>query len=244
VVTRARAQASGFAGTLRSLGAAVVELPAIRIEPLIESDEVTGALRLLADFDLVCLSSPNAVGLFFAALSRNGLDARALAGVEVAAVGPGTADSLKDHRIEADLVPERSVAEGLVEALEGMEVEGRRVLIARAEGARNVLPEALAERGAEVDVISLYRTVRNTPDSQSLEAARDAGWITFTSASTVQNLLAAMPDGLPPAARIVSIGPVTSEAVRAAGLEVAAEAERHDLDGLLEALLADVRSLP
>jgi uroporphyrinogen III methyltransferase/synthase len=242
VVTRARAQASGFAASLRALGAAVIELPAIRIEPLIESDEVTGAMRSLAEFDLVCLSSPNAVELFFEALSRSDLDARALAGVKVAVIGPGTAEALRDHRIEADVVPERSIAEGLVEALEGMELEGRKVLIARGEDARNVLPDALSRRGADVEVVALYRTVRDTPENQALEAARHAGWITFTSASTVGNLLAAMPEGLPPAARIVSIGPVTSEAVRAAGLEVAAEAGRHDLDGLLEALLADART--
>lgn len=240
VVTRGRAQASGFAGTLRSLGAAVVELPAIAIEPLIESAEVTDAVLSVSDYDLLCLSSPNAVELFFEALHRNGLDARALAGVKIAVVGPGTAEALREHRITADIVPERSVAEGLLEALEGTRMEGSRVLIARAEDARNVLPEGLAGRGADVEVVALYRTVRDTPESLSLEAARDAGWITFTSASTVRHLLTAMPDGLPPAARIISIGPVTSEAIRAAGLEVAAEAARHDLDGLLEALLADV----
>lgn len=242
VVTRARAQASGFARTLRSLGAAVVELPAITIQPLIESDEVNNAVLSISGYDLLCLSSPNAVELFFEALSRNGLDARALAGVRIAAIGPGTAAALRDQRIEADIVPERSVAEGLVEALEATEVEGRKVLVARAEEARNVLPEALAGRGANVNVVALYRTVRDTPESHSLESAGDAGWITFTSASTVENLLLAMPGGLPPAARIISIGPVTSEAIRAAGLEVAAEAGSHDLDGLLEALLADVKA--
>lgn len=242
VVTRARAQASQLSHTLRSLGAAVVELPAIAIEPLIDSDEVSTAMLSISGYDFLCLSSPNAVELFFRALSRKGLDARALAGVTVAAVGPGTAEALKEYRIEADVVPERSVAEGLVEALEGTGMEGRKVLIARSEEAREILPEALAERGADVDVVSLYRTVRGTPDGRSLESASDAGWITFTSASTVQNLVSVMPEGLPSAARIISIGPVTSEAIRAAGLEVAREATRHDLDGLLEALLDDVKA--
>ena len=240
IVTRARAQSSGFAKTLRSLGAAVVELPAIAIEPLIESAEVTAAVSRLADFDLLCLTSPNAVELLFRALGRNGLDARALAGVRVAAIGPGTAEALRSHRIKPDLLPERSVSEGLVELLEGEPMDGMRVLIARAEEARNVLPDALRDRGAKVEVVALYRTVRNTPDSHAVEAAVDADWITFTSASTVNNLLSAMPDGLPEKARIVSIGPVTSAAIREAGLEVAAEAVRHDLDGLLEALLDDL----
>ena len=240
VVTRARAQASGFARTLRSLGASVVELPAIAIESLVESEEVTRAVLAISSYDLVCLSSPNAVELLFRALSRNGLDARALAGVEVAAIGPGTADALRAHRIEADVLPRRSVAEGLVDALADSDLDGRRVLVARAEEARNVLPDALAALGADVDVVPLYRTVRGAPDDISIEAARQADWVTFTSASTVDNLLAVMPDGLPEGARVVSIGPVTSTAVRAAGLEVAAEAERHDLDGLLEALLSDL----
>ncbi len=243
VVTRARAQASGFARTLRSLGAAVIELPAISIEPLIDSDEVGDALSRLADFDLICLTSPNAVELLFRALGHEGLDARALAGVRIAAIGSGSAEALRDHRIEPDLVPGRSVSEGLVELLADEPIEGSRVLIARAEQARNVLVDALRDRGAEVEVLALYRTVRDSPDSRAIEAAADADWITFTSASTVDNLLPAMPEGLPPQARIVSIGPVTSRAIREAGLEVAAEAVTHDLDGLLAALLEDIPNL-
>ena len=243
VVTRARAQASGFARTLRSLGAAVIELPAISIEPLIDSDEVGDALSRLADFDLICLTSPNAVELLFRALGHEGLDARALAGVRIAAIGSGSAEALRGHRIEPDLVPGRSVSEGLVELLADEPIEGSRVLIARAEQARNVLVDALRDRGAEVEVLALYRTVRDSPDSRAIEAAADADWITFTSASTVDNLLPAMPEGLPPQARIVSIGPVTSRAIREAGLEVAAEAVTHDLDGLLAALLEDIPNL-
>ena len=242
VVTRARAQSSGFARTLRSLGAAVVELPAIAVEPLIDSGEVEAALRDLEGFDLLCMTSPNAVEMLFRAIDRRGLDARALAGLRIAAIGPGTAAALRDHRIEPDLVPERSVSEGLAELLEGETVEGMRVLVARAEQARDVLPDALRGRGAEVEVVALYRTVRDTPGGDSIRQAAEADWITFTSASTVNNLLLSMPDGLPPGARLVSIGPVTSEAIRDAGLEVAAEASRHDLDGLLEALLADLGS--
>ncbi len=244
VVTRARAQASGFARTLRSLGASVVELPAIAIEPLIDSDEVSRVVETISGYDLICLSSPNGVEQLFKALHRHGLDARALAGVDIAAIGPGTGEALASHRIKADVVPERSVGEGLVRALGRFELKGRRVLVARAEQGRDVVPDALRDRGAEVDLVALYRTVRGTPDPRSVEAAADADWITFTSASTVENLTLAMPDGLPAKARIVSIGPITSAAVREAGLEVAAEAVSHDLDGLLEALLADLPNLP
>jgi uroporphyrinogen III methyltransferase / synthase len=239
VVTRARAQASGLAATLRGLGATVVELPAIRVESRTESAEARAAAAAIAGYDLVCLTSPNGVSLLFEALSAAGLDARALAGTTVAAIGPGTARALAANGIAADIVPERFVAEALVEALAGVEVDGKRVLVARAAEARDVLPDALRERGADVDVVALYETVRDTPDDAAIEGAQGADYVTFTSSSTVTNLTEALGDRFPAAARIVSIGPVTSDSVREAGLVVAVEADRHDVDGLLAALLAD-----
>jgi uroporphyrinogen III methyltransferase/synthase len=239
VVTRARAQASGLAATLRGLGAEVVELPAIRIEPRLESKEVCRAIERIGEYALVCVTSPNGAHLLFEALAAAELDARALANATLAAIGPGTARALAEHGIAADVVPERFVAEALVEALAGVEVEGRRVLIARAAEARDVLPDALRERGAEVDVVALYETVREEPAPEAVEAAQDADYVTFTSSSTVANLTEALDDRFPSGARIVSIGPITSEAARAAGLEVAIEAEQHDVDGLVAALLAD-----
>jgi uroporphyrinogen III methyltransferase/synthase len=239
VVTRARAQASGLAATLRDLGAEVVELPAIRIQARLDAPEVRDTAAMIGDYSLVCLTSPNGVRLLFEALTEAGQDARALAGTTVAAIGPGTARALAEHGIGADVVPERFVAEALVEALAGIEVEGRRVLIARAAEARDILPEALRERGAEVDVLALYETVREEPSDEAIEAAQEADYVTFTSSSTVTNLTAVLGDRFPAAARVVSIGPVTSEAARAAGLRVDVEAERHDIDGLLDALLAD-----
>jgi uroporphyrinogen III methyltransferase / synthase len=239
VVTRARAQASGLAVTLRGLGAEVVELPAIRIESRIDRGEVQTVAGAIGVYELVCLTSPNGVRLLFEAMENAGLDARALAGVTVAAIGPGTARALAERGVLADVVPERFVAEGLIEALEDEEVAGARVLIARAAEARDVLPDALRERGAEVDVVALYETVREQPDPEEIEAAQQADYITFTSSSTVTNLTEALGERFPAGARIVSIGPITSETVRAAGLEVHVEAERHDIDGLLAALLAD-----
>jgi uroporphyrinogen III methyltransferase/synthase len=239
VVTRARAQASGLAAILRNLGAEVVELPAIRIEPRTDSGEVREAIAAIGDYALVCLTSPNGVRLLFEALAEAGRDARALAGATVAAIGPGTRRALAKRGIAADIVPERFVAEALVEALAGVEVGGKRVLVARAAEARDVLPDALRERGAEVDVVALYETVREEPDAEAVEAAQAADYVTFTSSSTVANLTAALGDRFPPGARIVSIGPVTSDSARAAGLNVDVEAGRHDIDGLVAALLAD-----
>ncbi len=239
VVTRARAQASGLAATLRALGAEVVELPAIRIEPRLDSEEVRDAVSDLHTYALVCLTSPNGAHLLFEAMAAQGRDARALANAVVAAIGPGTAAALAEHGVIADVVPERFVAEALVEALAGVDVAGRPVLVARAAEARDVLPDALAERGAKVDVVPLYETVRADPEPSAIEAAESADYVTFTSSSTVRNLLAAIGERFPRSARVVSIGPVTSATARELGLEVHVEAERHDPSGLVEALVAD-----
>jgi uroporphyrinogen III methyltransferase/synthase len=239
VVTRARAQASGLAATLTALGADVVELPAIRIEPRLGSAEVRDAVGAIHSYALVCLTSPNGAHLLFRALEGAGLDARSLASATVAAIGPGTARALAAHGIRADVVPERSVAEALAESLGGIDVRGRPVLVARAAEARDVLPDSLRERGAEVDVVALYETVAEAVDPAALERLAAADYVTFTSSSTVRNFVGAAGERLPREARIVSIGPVTSEAARSAGLQVHVEAERHDPDGLVEALLRD-----
>jgi uroporphyrinogen III methyltransferase / synthase len=238
VVTRARAQASELARRLAALGAEPIELPAIRIEPRLETDEVRRAVEGLHAYALVCLTSPNGVRLLFEAMAARGWDARALANASVAAIGAGTEAALAAHGVIADIVPERFVAEELVEALNRLELRGKPVLIARAAEARELLPDALRNRGAKVDVVALYETVAEQPDPAVLERAQEADYITFTSSSTVKNFVEAVDGRLPSDARIVSIGPVTSEAARDAGLTVDIEAERHDIDGLVEALLA------
>ncbi|HWI09537.1 MAG TPA: uroporphyrinogen-III C-methyltransferase [Solirubrobacteraceae bacterium] len=227
VVTRARAQASSLAARLRELGARVVEAPAIRVEPL------EAQLPDLAGFDLLCVTSPNGARR----LLEVARDARALAGPAIAAIGPGTADALRAGGIHADVVPPRAVAESLVEALAGREV--RRALIARAETARDVLPVALRERGAEVEILPLYRTVPEPLADAAREAARAADYVTFTSASSARFYVEAA--GAPAEGqRIVSIGPITSDALRQRGLEPHLQAAEHTPDGLVAALLADV----
>ncbi len=225
-VTRARAQASAFAARLRALGAHVVEAPAIRIEPL------PAQVPDLAGYDLLCITSPNGADQLLARVH----DARRLAGPMIAAIGPGTARALRAHGIVADVVPERAVAESLVDALR--EIPVRRALIARAEDARDVLPDALRERGAEVDILPLYRTVAEPLDDEDRAAALDADYATFTSASSARFFHAAA--GTLDGPRIVSIGPVTSAALRGLGHVPDVEATDHTPDGLLDALLADV----
>jgi uroporphyrinogen III methyltransferase / synthase len=228
-VTRARPQASALGARLRELGAGVVEAPAIRTRPL------EAELPDLAVYDLVCVTSPNGAAELFARLGAAGRDARALAGLLVAAIGPGTARALKEHGIVADIVPERAVAEGLVSGLAGVDV--RRALIVRAREGRDVLPDALRARGADVDVVALYETVAEPLDEPTARAAAAADYVTFTSASTVRYFLDAA-GGLD-GPRIASIGPATSTALRDAGLEPHVEADPHTPDGLVEALVAD-----
>jgi uroporphyrinogen III methyltransferase/synthase len=227
-VTRARAQASPLATRLRELGAEVIEAPAIRTESL------RAEVPDLSGYDLLIASSPNGVRELFGRIR----DARSLAGLTVAAMGPGTARAFREHGIEADVVPERSVAEGMVEALAGTEV--RRVLLARGKEGRDVLPDALRERGAEVDVLALYETVPEALDDGAIEAVAAADYVTFTSASTVRHLVAAA--GALPDTRLASIGPATSAELRAHGREPDLEADPHTPDGLVDALLADARS--
>jgi uroporphyrinogen III methyltransferase / synthase len=224
-VTRARAQASGLAARLRELGAEVLETPAIRIEPR------SVLLARPETYDLICFTSPNGVRVYFEAL---GSDARALGGITVAAIGPGTAAELERHGVRADVVPERFVAEGLLEALP--DVRGKSVLVARAAEARDVLPDGLRERGASVHVIPLYDTVAEPVDGGALSAATH---ITFTSSSTVRFFVEG--GGQVGEARVVSIGPVTSDTLREHGIGPHVEAQRHDIDGLIAAIVEDVR---
>jgi uroporphyrinogen III methyltransferase/synthase len=231
-VTRARAQASELAARLRELGADVVEAPAIRIEPL------SFYIPRLTSYDLACFTSPNGVHILFDGLAKLRQDARAFAGARVAAIGPGTAAALREHGIAADVVPGRSVAEALLEELAKDSLDGKRVLLARAASARDVLPDGLRELGAEVDVVPLYETVAEPSSEPQAAALSAATYVTFTSSSTVRFFLSdgrALPDG----ARVVSIGPVTSETLREHGIEPDVEALQHDIDGLVAALIDD-----
>ena len=162
-------------------------------------------------------------------------DARDLAGLTIAAIGPGTARALLSHGIKADIVPDRSIAEALVEALAELPVE--RALIARAEEGRDVLPDALRARGAEVDLLALYRTVAEPLADDARAAALGADYATFTSASSARFFHEAA--GTLDGPRLVSIGPITSDQLRELGYEPAVEANDHTPDGLVAALLAD-----
>lgn len=234
VVTRAREQASELRVRLEELGADVIELPAIEVRPLQFEVPTLGAYSWLV------FTSSNGVEVFFKnGLGASGWDARALSGCRVAAIGPGTAAALARFGVRADLVPERYVAEALVEAFPAPDGRGDRILLLRAAVARDALPDGLAQLGYGVDVVAVYETVPGDPDPAEVEAVRrgEVDAVTFTSSSTVTNLvdlLGAIPKPQP---AVVAIGPVTAQAAERAGLQVDGVAEDHTIDGLVDVLV-------
>lgn len=236
-VTRARMQAGKLAARLRALGAQVVEAPAIRTTPRADAAVATAA-RTVGDFDLLALTSANGVNYLFDALGREGLDARALAGLQVAAIGAATAGALSEHGIEADFVPARATAEGLLELLSAESLAGKRVLLTVASGARPVLADGLRELGADVQKTDMYDTAAEPLTDEQAAAVLAADFITFASGSAVRSLVEALGDaGRLSDRTLVSIGPVTSGTLREQGLEPAAEAKVHDIDGLIDAVM-------
>jgi uroporphyrinogen III methyltransferase/synthase len=253
LVTRPREQvalgdstrrAGDLADRLEALGAAVLLAPAIRIEPPADPAPLRDAVANLQRFDWIVFTSANAVEAVFTALAEAGLDARALAPVRAAVMGSATAERLARFGVRADLVPETFTTAGLLEAMaSGAPLRGARILCPRADVAPKDLVEGLSARGAEVTELTAYRTVA---DNKGVEVAADAlarnavDWITFTSGSTVRHVVAAV--GAEAVrrsrARLASIGPSTSRALRQAGLEPHAEAEPHTTDGLAAAIVA------
>jgi uroporphyrinogen-III synthase len=230
VVTRSVEQAGRLAALLAAEGATVLEVPTISVEG--PADEGAALRDAMFDvWDWVVVTSPNGADR---AVAAAGGRAAALA-LQWAVVGPGTADALAAHGIRATLVPDRFVAEGLLDAFPAPPAGGR-VLLAQAEAARPVLADGLRAQGWEVRTVVAYRTVPVVPPADVLREAAGADAIAFTSGSTVDAFVrAAGVDALPPA--VVSIGPVTTAAVVAHGLDVAAEADPHTLEGLVEAVV-------
>jgi uroporphyrinogen III methyltransferase/synthase len=239
VVTRTRKQASALSNKLRALGAQVIELPTIRIEP---PSDLRAFAELVQDahvYDWIVFTSANGVDAFFEIFFKLYDDAREIGGARIAAIGPATAQRVKDFHLHVDLQPEEYVAEAVVKEFQkGGSVENLRILLVRAEKTRDVLPRELSGLGAIVDEAFAYRTVPETRDitgSRRRLEKEGADLITFTSSSTVENFLAL---GLPwpKGMGVASIGPITSKTARDHGLTIDIEARRHDIEGLVQAI--------
>ena len=224
----------GMAESLRSLGAEVIELPTIAIEPPLDPAPLAGAIAQLAQYDWLIFTSANGVKGFLEALDESSADLRQLR-ARLCAVGPATAAALTALHLKVDVIPKEYVAESLASAMEKFDLSGLRVLLPRAAVARDVVPDALRERGARVDVVEAYRTVVPDTDLTSIEAVN---WVTFTSSSTVKNFLALGGGRLfEQGARVASIGSVTSETARQHGLTVTVEANESTIDGLIASVV-------
>jgi uroporphyrinogen III methyltransferase/synthase len=239
VVTRAKDQAESLTAKLRAMGADVVELPTIAIEPAMDASALDSAIAHLQEYDWLIFTSANGVKYFLERLDASPVDLRKLR-AKICTIGPATRRAVESLHLKVDLMGKEYVAEALIEAFAAHDLEGKRMLLPRAAIARDVLPAELRRRGAKVDVVEAYRTV--IPAEAAARAAeifsgpRKPDWVTFTSSSTVKNLLRLVkPEGLV-GVKIASIGPVTSGTARQLGLEVTVEAAQYTVDGLVEAL--------
>ncbi len=242
VVTRSKGQQGTLAGQLRDLGAEVILMPTVAFEP---GDErvVQTAVARLAGYDWVIFTSANAVDYFLDAIDRAGRDARAFGAAKIACVGTQSARRLAERGLKTDVVPKaRFVAEGLLDALDGAQLDGARVLMPRAAVARELIPEALRAAGAQVDVVAVYHTRRPAPNAAVVaQVVAQADILLFTSSSTAQHFAAAFTadqlGALQQRAKVASIGPVTSQTAADLGFEIRWQAAPYTVSGLVQALV-------
>jgi uroporphyrinogen III methyltransferase/synthase len=244
-ITRPDAQADPQIARALSLGAEPILMPTITIEPLTDWSTVDTALQRITQFDWLVFTSVNGVRALLGRLWRSGGDARQLAGLRLAAIGPATAEALAEFHLRADVVPDEFRAEGLADALRD-NVSGRRILWARASRGRDVLPRELKHVGAEVEEIVVYRNEDADALPPAAAAALEAGevdWIGLSSPSIARQFAALIPDAarahLGRRTRLAAISPVTQAAAEAAGLPVAVTAESYTWDGVFDAILRE-----
>lgn len=239
-VTRTRQQAGDLVSRLRALGADAYEMPTIRLEPAPDKREFYETVAYSHAYDWIVFTSPNGVDAFFKAFFEIYHDARDLGAARIAAIGPATAARVRSFHLQVDVQPEKYVAEEVIKALQKeTSVENLKILLPRAEGAREILAAGLAKLGAIVDDIPAYRTVPETEDiCGGMKRYREEGadLVTFTSSSTAENFHAL---DFPAHAGVcfASIGPVTSRTMKALGMPVDVEAKLHDIPGLVDAIL-------
>ncbi len=251
LVGRARHQASALSAGLRVLGAEVLEIPFIEIRKPRSFKALDLALKNLAEYDWLILTSVNGVDALWERLRKLHKGVKPMLHLKVAAIGPATAQAIERHGLKVNVVPKEYVAESVVASLR-RKVKGKRVLLARAKVARDVIPRELRRLGARVDVVEAYETVIPQASRQRLRAAlqssqRRPDVITFTSSSTVRNFVALLGRNRGRVGRVhmgreenrvrfASIGPITSSTLREFGLPVDIEAEEYTIPGLIKAI--------
>jgi uroporphyrinogen III methyltransferase / synthase len=238
VITRDRLQSSDLADPLESLGAEAILLPAIEIREPSNPRPLEDAIARLESYDWLIFTSANGVRYFVNALDKSPYDLRTLKS-RICAIGPATKAAIEALHIKVDLMPKEYVAESLVQAFAKENLQFRRILLPRAAVARDLVPRELGRRGATVEVVEAYQTV--APADLAVRAravlARKPHWITFTSSSTVTNLIAAAGREALSQIKIASIGPITSATLREHGVEPTVEAQPHTIGGLVDAIV-------
>jgi uroporphyrinogen III methyltransferase/synthase len=241
VITRPEEQAGEFARLLSAEGARVILFPTIRIVPPESWELLDRALDNLGSYHWIVFTSANGVKHFFRRLRETGRDVRDLKGIRICTIGPATASAVEGMGIRVDIVPGEYISEGVVRAFREVDLKGKRVLLPRAGEARDVIPEGLSRRGASVDVVTVYRTVRSESKKESLQALLDAGKvdvIAFTSPSTVIKFRKIMVGAaLPETVRIACIGPVTEAAAKKEGFPVDIFQEDFTIPGMVKSLI-------
>ncbi|HOJ29436.1 MAG TPA: uroporphyrinogen-III C-methyltransferase [Spirochaetota bacterium] len=233
VVTRTREQASVLSRRLYELGADVVEFPTIAITKLPELSPLHNALNRLHDYDWIVFTSQNAVSIFFEELFALGLDARSLR-CKVAAIGPATRDALRAYAVVADLMPQEYVAESLVDAFKGVDIEGKKILVPCSVKARAALTQGLQQAGAQVERVHIYDATRPEVTPAMLQQVQNADIITFTSSSTVRNFVELAGTTT---ATVACIGPITADECIKQGLSPHIIAKEYTIEGLVQAIL-------
>lgn len=244
-VTRPFAQSMPFAQKLRNIGARPIFMPTIKTEPTVDTPDVQSVMDRLDSFNAVAFSSSNGVNAFFQALHARGRDARSLAGKSITAIGPATADALKEQGIAADIVAETFVAEGLLDAIiSAGPVKGKSFLLVRSNIGRNTLADGLRNAGADIEQAAFYATREAELRGQVIDmiTGGEIDMVTFTSSSTVDGLFNQVPvDVLREKVKFASIGPQTSKRLRKYGIEPDIEASVYTTEGLTKAILESRR---
>lgn len=243
LVTRAREQASFLIKLLEAEGAEAIPLPVIKIQPLADYQKLDRAVAEIENYDWVIFSSVHGVACFWQRLRKMGKDARALKGIRLVAIGPVTAAAMQGHGLEPDLIPLEFRAEAILESMQKEDLRGKRILLPRAAKARDLLPKELRQRGAKVQVVETYRTVRAAGDFRGIRERLRRGEIdviTFTSSSTVQHFMEGMGkkgiDSLAKRPFIACIGPITAATAKEYGLKVAIQPQEYTIPSLVKAI--------
>jgi len=242
VITRPEKQADDLAQLLTREGANPIHFPTIKIVPPPDWRDLDAAIKNLEDYDWLIFTSANGVSFFFERLFAKNRDIRDLKGVKICCIGPATAQQVESKGIRVDLVPDHFISEGILESFSGINLRGKKILIARAAKARDVLPAGLKKSGAKVDVVTAYETInsgKKKNELNSLFKENKVDVITFTSSSTVNNFVKIMGRNfsLPKGVKIACIGPVTEATAKKAGFSVDVHQEEYTMEGLVQVLI-------